>query len=588
MMRITKVAAAVAISTGLLMGCNGPEVINETETGGGGETTPVSPLVGSNWSFGDTSNVAATATSTDLPNVYVFDGNNVQKYYDDDATPGTYTIYTDTYVDGFENDPQTIDFVYYDANGANDITGATFTVTDGNLVIDTANFDELSAVESADTAVADAIKAANALAGDNNSVQILDTLTTDTGELRLKLSDSAVNAAETAITSGKLTVDFIYQLDEDTEQGANGEGDNSYISFYASGTSKANLHGEIILSEGKVQYRNANGDITEAIGDESGIGSSFTPGDKLAIEAMWDNGTFTFTVNGESFTGEVADNTPVQVIALRLGDNGNTTNYEVVADNLKVYSNDVAADTLIFEDDFESYSPGPIGSPYNNNTSEATVISSGGDTTDPVEPGDVTDDFESYTVGALISDASSAWTTANIKDDDAGTTTAEVAVDPTDSAEKSLYLEDKNSATKPFAMRAFTAPAAAGSVSVDAYFPSTNTKSTYINIGDGKNNSDRYFELNQSGTNLKYEAGDNDVTIASGIELDTWHSLTISWTDAGLVSVTMNGQQIATDVAQSSTGLDSSIVPSQLTLYTGDNGSIVNTAYFDNVDSDLF
>ncbi len=231
--------------------------------------------------------------------------------------------------------------------------------------------------------------------------------------------------------------------------------------------------------------------------------------------------------------------------------------------------------------------------PYNDNTSEATVIGNGDTTnptepTEPTEPTDVTDDFESYTVGDLISDASGAWTTANIKDDDAGTTTAKVSVDPTNSEEKSLYLEDKNSATKPFAMRAFTAPAAAGSVSLDAYFPSTNEKSTYINIGDGKNNSDRYFELNQSGTKLKYEAGSDDVEIASDIALDTWHSFTISWTDAGLVTVTMNGQTIATDIDQATTGLDSSIVPSQLTLYTGDNDSVVNTAYFDNVDSELF
>jgi len=385
-----------------------------------------------------------------------------------------------------------------------------------------------------------------------------------------------------------LTVDVIYQEDEDTVQDADGTGDNAYISLYTNGTSNKNLYGEVILSEGKVQYRGAGvggvsgGSITDA-------GGTFTNGEKLAIEVTWGNSEFKFKVNDEEFTGEITEDAAVTVISLKIGDTSNTTNFEFIGDNLAVYSSDSGTETLVFEDDFDNYAVGQnlSGNPYNSSTSEATVIGDG-DTTDPTEPTDVTDDFESYTVGDLISDASGAWTTANIKDDADGTTTAEVAVDPANSEEKSLYLEDKNSATKPFAMRAFTAPAAAGSVSLDAYFPSTNTKSTYINIGDGKNNSDRYFELNQSGTKLKYEAGSDDVEIASGIALDTWHSFTISWTDAGLVTVTMNGQTIATDIDQATTGLDSSIVPSQLTLYTGDNSSTVNTAYFDNVDSELF
>lgn len=388
MMQMTKIAAAITLSAGLLVGCNGPELVQEPVVT---PPAPTSALTGAYWDISESGAAAATASATDLPNVYVFDGDKTQNYYNDDATPGTYKIYPTTYSENL--DDGTIEFTYYDATGAATPVTGTYSVTSGALTIDTASYGELAGADQvADTAITTAVKAANDEAGLNNSVQIHDTYGTDTGnntgELRLKLSDSAVGAAETAITSGKLTVDFIYQVDEDTEQEANGEGDNSYISFYASGTSKSNLHGEIILSEGKVQYRNANGDITEAIGDESGIGSTFTPGDKLAIEAMWDDGKFTFTVNGESFTGEVADNTPVQVIALRLGDNGNTTNYEVIADNLKVYSNDVAADTLIFEDDFDSYSVGQVlGSPYNSNSSEATVIGNS-NSTDPVEPGD--------------------------------------------------------------------------------------------------------------------------------------------------------------------------------------------------------
>lgn len=207
-------------------------------------------------------------------------------------------------------------------------------------------------------------------------------------------------------------------------------------------------------------------------------------------------------------------------------------------------------------------------------------------TPDP-EPGEVTDDFESYTAGTLISDASSDWKTYNILDDEFGTTTAEVSSAKSNGGTQSLFLEDKNSDNKPFATREFAAESAAGSVSIDAYFPSTNTKSTYINVGVGKNNSDRYFELNQSGTQLKYENGASDVKIADIVQ-DQWYTVTLAWTAEGKVTVSLDGQVVASDIDQASTGLSSANIPSQLTLYTGDNSSVVNTAYFDNLDSDLF
>jgi hypothetical protein len=587
-MRVSKIAAAITLSTGLLMGCN-PEVIDENtgEGNSGGGTTPTSKLVGHYWQLTEEGDVAAQS-SADLPNVYVFDGTS-QHYYNDDDNHGTYTIYTTTYTDDI--DEETLSFTYYDTSGETVTTGS-YSVTNGALTIDTDNYGKLSGTDQSEIgSVADAVTAANDSAGYNNSVQILDTLDNDVGELRLKLSDSSTGATVDSIASGRLTVDVIYQEDGDTIQDADGTGDNAYISLYTNGTSNKNLYGEVILSEGKVQYRGAGvggvsgGSITDA-------GGTFANGDKLAIEVTWGNGEFKFTVNGEEFTGEITEDAAVTVISLKIGDTSNTTNFEFIGDNLAVYSSDTGTEALVFDDDFDNYAAGQnlSGNPYNSSTSEATIIGDGNSSepSEPSEPTDVTDDFESYTVGELISSASSAWTTANIKDDADGTTTAEVAVDPDNSEEKSLYLADSNSATKPFAMREFTAPTAAGSVSLDAYFPSANTKSTYINIGDGKNNSNRYFELNQSGTKLKYEAGSDDVEIASDIALDAWHSFTISWTDAGLVTVTMNGQEIATDIDQATTGLDSSIVPSQLTLYTGDNSSTVNTAYFDNVDSELF
>ncbi|GAL20781.1 hypothetical protein JCM19235_3783 [Vibrio maritimus] len=121
-MRVSKVAAAVAISTGLLMGCNGPEVIDENPGGGtGGGTTPTSELAGSYWQISEEGSAAAQS-SADLPNVYVFDGTT-QRYYNDDDDFGTYTIYTTTspdYVDDI--DTNTLTFKHYDSEGNETVT----------------------------------------------------------------------------------------------------------------------------------------------------------------------------------------------------------------------------------------------------------------------------------------------------------------------------------------------------------------------------------------------------------------------------------------------------------------------------------
>lgn len=211
-------------------------------------------------------------------------------------------------------------------------------------------------------------------------------------------------------------------------------------------------------------------------------------------------------------------------------------------------------------------------------------------TTPVVTTPTVTDDFESYTAGTLISDASQSWLTANIKDnsDSLGTTTAEVSTTQSNGGVNSLYLADAHSGSKPFAYREFSAASTSGSVSIDVFTPSTNTKVTYINIGVGKNNSDRYFELRINGDDLEYEAGSSDVDLAeNGFTQDAWHTINIAWTSAGMVTVSLDGTAYSA-IDQSTTGLTSTNIPTQFTIYTGDNSGKVNTAYFDNLDSDLF
>ena len=370
-----------------LTGCNldGSSRDSDSSSGGdssgGGSVVETSPLADGYWDIGSStaaatlSGVSTYADAVDLPNVYVFDGTT-QYYYDDDATPGTYVIKGPTSITEDIN-AGTLTFTYYDASGETPVDG-TYSVSDsGELNIDTAAFGTLSGTnESGNDAVKAAVTAANADAGIelNNVVQILDTnkggAETDTGELRLKIADSS-SGVGSSIASGKVTVDLILQADDDSAAIAPEDGKSAYISLWGEGgTSNSNLHGEIgLTTSGDIKYR-------DAAGAQQSTGGTFTLGEKLSIEAEWSSGVFTFTINGTTYTGEVAENTPVETIAIKLGDNSSTNAYEVLVDNFKVYN----GTTVVFDDNFDNYPENEAldgtDDPYNNNSAEATVIKS--------------------------------------------------------------------------------------------------------------------------------------------------------------------------------------------------------------------
>ncbi|GEA59223.1 hypothetical protein [Vibrio comitans] len=381
-MKVSKSAVAVALSSALLFGCDFDVGSENSSTGGGtgGDDggTPTSALVGPYWDIGHTSSATQTV---DLPNVYIFDGKN-SHYYDDDATPGTYKITTTPYSDDIE--AGTITFTYYNEGAETEVTGS-YTVEAGKLVVESSSFGKLTGNDEATNAdIAAAVKAANDASGFNRLVQIRDTSDSARGELRLKLSDSSTNAAVSDIQVGKLTVDLTYQ-DGDTGGAADGKGENAYISLFASGTSNSNLHGEVIFENdfgndiGKIKYRDNTGTMQET-------GDTFELGEPLTVEANWDETTFSFVVNGNSYGPfPVADESAVQVISLKIGDTTNTTNFELLADNFKVYNIEGADEELVFEDNFDGYSLGHnlSGNPYNNNSKEAIVVDGSGGSTPP-------------------------------------------------------------------------------------------------------------------------------------------------------------------------------------------------------------
>ncbi|MFA0355398.1 hypothetical protein AB4525_00575 [Vibrio breoganii] len=393
-MEVSKTALAVALSTGLLFGCDfdvGPD--SGSDGGSDGGTTPTSALVGPLWNFEDASGASTQAIG--LPNIYVFNGTDLN-YYDDDATPGIYEITTTPYTDDI--DGGVVTFTYYDESGnGTEVTGA-YTVVDGVLKVDTGSFGELTGTDETTTAeIKAAVEAANADAGFNNVVQILDTMTDDKGELRLKLADSGTNAAVSEIPAGRINVDLIYQVDEDSTQEATDDGNGANISLFGTGgTSNINLHGEIVLNGGEIFYRtntisDGKPQLSESIGQ-------YTIGEDLSVEVEWADGKYSFTINDTTYDNggsgyPVVENTPVAVIALKLGDDSRTTHYELLVDNLKVWNIEGSGEELVFEDNFDSYQIGQnlSDNPYNDNSNEAVVINASGGVDEPTDPEEPTD-----------------------------------------------------------------------------------------------------------------------------------------------------------------------------------------------------
>ena len=599
-MQISKVATAVALSTGLLFGCNSDGLPIPTEP----TPDPSTPtLTAGYWQISDSNSSSISASSNaDLPNVYVFQEDGNHKYYDDDDNLGTYTIKdARASTNNYDEEAGTVSFTYYETGSSTlEILDGVFTLDDSGALIVTDSSSGINYSGSDQTeveGVQDAITDANDLVGIDGYVQILDTnhngSKTDSGELRLKLSDSSTDATVDTIASGKMTVDLIYQVDEDTTQEENTSGNNAYISLFASGTSNINLHGEVIFNAGEIFYRSTEvEDGKPQISDEP-VGT-YTLGEDLAIEISWADGYYSFKVNDNVYDNdgngfESFDKAAVTVISLKLGDTSNTTHYEMIADNFKVYSNDTTTDELVFEDDFNGYPNGHSlsGNPYNSATAEATVIVDGDSTEPDPEPGDVTDNFDSYTVDTQIDVANTAYKTKGV---DGVLNTAVISSDFAKSGSNSLRIEDGADSTtdnnKPIVGRDFANGAAeTGSVSTSVYIPSDGyVKASYIFLGSNNDasSSGRFTEVVFTSSMIKFRDETGSQVDLASYSKDTWVDVTVKWVNDD-VTVNINGTDYSSLKAENAGGF-----PTAIALYTGDNGSKGTYTYFDNLDSDLF
>ncbi|CAH7204511.1 conserved hypothetical protein [Vibrio chagasii] len=551
-MQISKVATAVALSTGLLFGCNSDGLPIPTD-GSIEPATPTSALLNGYWEFSDTSAFSAaysSSSSTDLPNVYRFsaDGETLYYYTDNsaDTTLGEYERFETTYEETIEDDTSgQVAFTLFNNDGSVSTISVDgdYSAADGGLSIG-GNIPISGTDHSENTEVTSSADTADEASGINNAAQILDTLTDDTGELRLKILNTSSTVGKT-ISSGKLTVDLTYQLNPDSTQVDEGQ-NNSYISLYSTNdendkVSNAYHHGDIAIGDGIIQFRDASGSLT-ATGGTFDANSTFD----ATVEVVWTPTSHTFTINGKTYTGAVSSNSSgeVQVIALRLGTNSGVTPYELIADNLKVYSLNESTGEYVeeFKDTFNDYSVGYDlnNNPYNSSTSEATVISLTGEAPVDPDPSEPTDNQV-----AAITDQ-----------------------DTSDTGEL-RYKFDSGMTT--------------GTHKVSMYYDAAETESAYVSLFDSANSTSSLigeFKIDEGKITLRGES-----TQVTTFTPGTWIDLEMSWNTsslsaAGTYTVKVNGTEYGPYTSQNTNpGVE---VTATAIKFSSNSGTADTTLYVDD------
>ena len=206
--------------------------------------------------------------------------------------------------------------------------------------------------------------------GDNNVAVIVDTLDTDTGELRYALD------ADGPLAAGRLELK-IKRLDDSL-----GDGD-AFITLFNSDTNNAGAILDFRIRDDSFGVRNPSTIDTSALPHtldafmDVRVTWEYPGGDTTQFPSV------TISVDGVSLAPFTPDNSPfggVTHVSVRFGDNSGVREAtgKVSVDNLAIYS-DTTGFNEVFSDDFQSYQDGDsldtdnAASPYNSSTSEATV-----------------------------------------------------------------------------------------------------------------------------------------------------------------------------------------------------------------------
>ena len=204
----------------------------------------------------------------------------------------------------------------------------------------------------------------------NKIAEIVDTLDTDTGELRYALDAAGPLAA------GRLEV-AVKRLDDTL-----GDGD-AFITLFNSATNNDGAILDLRIRDNNFEVRSPAGVDTSTLPHTLDafmdvlVTWEYPGGDTAQLPEV------TITVDGVSLAPFTPANNAtggVTHVSFRFGDNGGVRLATGIfsVDEIAIYS-DTAGTTVVFADDFESYLEGDsldtdnAASPYNSSTSEATV-----------------------------------------------------------------------------------------------------------------------------------------------------------------------------------------------------------------------
>ncbi|UPR48684.1 hypothetical protein ITG13_05725 [Vibrio cyclitrophicus] len=586
-MQISKVAIAVALSTGLLFGCNsdGLPIPTDDPTDPG---TPTSALLDGYWEFSDTTAFSAAYSSSsnvDLPNVYRFsaDGKTLYYYTDNsaDTSLGEYERFETTYEETIEDDTSgQVEFTLFNDDGSVSTTevDGNYTVSNGGLSITDTNVPLLGTDHSDDANVTGPVEEADggtepvSVTDDFDSYEVglqIDAANPDYTALNADGSTNIANISNTVASSGD---NSLFLQDNSTESkpivsrafvdGAAESGSLSTSVYVPSDTNKSTYlylgtsedtstdarFADLYFGSSKLTFRGQNGDKINL--------ASYSRDTWVDVDMVWspnDDDTYgvTVTIDGvkwpDLLTANDIPGAPT-LFAMYVGDNGSvgTSSY---FDNL---------DSKLFEAQVEE-----------------------------PDPEEVTDNFDSYTVDTQIDVANPAYNTKGV---DGVLNTAVISNDFAKSGSNSLRIEDGADSTtdnnKPIVGRDFANGAAeTGSVSTSVYIPSDGyVKASYIFLGSNNDasSSGRFTEVVFTSSMIKFRDETGSQVDLASYSKDTWVDVTIKWVNDD-VTVNIDGTDYSGLKAENAGSF-----PTAIALYTGDNGSKGTYTYFDNLDSDLF
>jgi nitrogen fixation protein FixH len=384
---------------------------------------------------------------------------------------------------------------------------------------------------------------------------------TDTGELRFKLSDESIDP----LVTGKLSLSFRKEANAVNNNPNDTDTDfkDAYIGIFGTKISTGYELVELRVKEGNYVIRGQEGTVdTDA---------TFTGEEWVDIDITWDatNASasvaplITLSING---TPVSADPFPtydsgktdgslgthfetimngVQHMTFRLGDNDATVATAFYLDDIKLYS-DVAGTAEVFADDFEGFAVDDSldtdnsASPYNSSTNEAVVAEvarEGGVADDPADPpaDPPVDNFQvakiTDTMGVGIGDGS------------------------TDTGELRFKLSDESISPLDIGKLSVSFRKEANAVNNNPNDTDTDFKDAYIGIfGSKVSTGYELVELRVKEGNYVIRGQEGTVDTDATFTGDEWVDIDITWdasnasaTVAPLITLSINGTPVSAD-----------------------------------------